>query len=499
LSQRHFNLVRLQAGLIHTTNAIVCDVYQILMPLRLPEGMTEWLDRCQRLEITARASNKPLAKLLGTTVRTLPPEHLGLLYLRLPSTLAKAGSQLVVTKERVRQIQADEERKLKEAVEKELPDLLRSWRAQLASPAVSESDLFDRHEDPALDISLQRDIGRIVLSAIGASHPIYQAAHGQLAGWWCSEPSRLLRIVRQARTIAPCEQSELASYATGCSLPTDFPIKEVFGVQGSRIRFDARVNGWVKESANERDAVFLYLKQRHIVLLDELAGFLHVKPVRRLDAQLSGDSRFEKLRPSGEWTLATPGNGSRENTYRTTLDAVLSVLTDRGPMKLRQLTAEVIKKYPVSASAVSQCLASSFIGRWPDGRIDLAQRGAPRVRQSIPAMPASIKVMSDELTLSLKVGKSLLRGSSVPVHRYITWWLGMTVAPSEATFSLPDRQLLSVHRGLQGSYLSSLRSVASQQGASFGCVLLLTLNRSRGTAIIILTCPGHSHPSQVDA
>jgi hypothetical protein len=227
------------------------------------------------------------------------------------------------------------------------------------------------------------------------------------------------------------------------------------------------------------------LQQSDLALLVGTSG-------RALAGSLRRDNRFVQLRPSGRWSIAEWG--VTESVHRSTLEATIAVLTEHGPLALGRLIKEVKAIYPVSDAAVQQCLNHHLIGRWPDRTIDLVERGAPPITRRKPKKTRDVQVQEGVVHLRRLVDHDLLRGSGVGVPGYLTWALGLMVAPSARTFQVGSLGRISVKYAIQGSTISSLRTFADKLGAQEGCRLVISLSLSDDDAAsIALACDDHHH------
>jgi hypothetical protein len=209
------------------------------------------------------------------------------------------------------------------------------------------------------------------------------------------------------------------------------------------------------------------------------------------------DARFVQLRPAGTWALAEWFRA--ESDYRTTLEAVLSILEDRGPIEYRDLVRTMEGVYPVSLSRISQTMTSALIGRLPDGRVGLVRDGAVLVSEQKPVMPDTVAVSEDQMLLAarLVVDHDLLRGSSVILPRYASWHLGLHHAPASRSFRMVGTSdAVIVRRYLGGSAASSLRIFANSLAVVEGCIIVLMLYLEDDTARLVHGCPQEECPAQ---
>ncbi|TWH01724.1 hypothetical protein L615_001600000160 [Nocardioides sp. J9] len=139
---------------------------------------------------------------------------------------------------------------------------------------------------------------------------------------------------------------------------------------------------------------------------------------------------------------------------------------------------------------MNQCLSSNLIGLNPAGLYDLAERGAVPVEDTEPKQPPTIKTSGDVVGIELVVDREILRGSGIPVNRWLTWHLGLRTAPSTRYFTFPEGHgEVRVTRMTSNAQVSSLRAVAAKFGLVEGCKFALLLNTSTDTASVRHICP----------
>jgi len=212
-----------------------------------------------------------------------------------------------------------------------------------------------------------------------------------------------------------------------------------------------------------------------------------------------GDAPRPPVRPApteGTWVLAEWKSNTTIRRYANAVDAVVEVLEELGPLTLEQLTAETIRRYPVSAWRISQCLSSNQIGRTQDGRYDLAERGAIPIEDSEPRQPDNMAASGSIVAVRLPVTYDVMRGSGIGVNRWLTWRIGLRHAPSERHFELSELEgNIVLRRRTSTSSISSLRSAALALGVVEGCELIVVLRTEDGTADVRHACDDGSCPA----
>lgn len=408
-------------------------------------------------------------------------------------TLDALGRQRGVSRERIRQVEDSACKKLRKLLRFSAAENLERFMALLDRPGASEGELAAPFK-PGNVTEPEIAFLRYTLWAFKARPA---AAFGQVVrDWWTADQSWFAAELRDVAGVAPCDEPELIAALSAHDLGGMDPTI-AFAGKGSPIFHDARVAGWIRRTPRDRDAAWMALRRAAIPMTpSELSSQLALK-THNLDEAMRRDARFTRLRPSGRWSLTDWGLS--ESRYESTLEAVVDVLREQGPQTLAQLTRGVIARYPVSPGAVHQCLSHESVGRWPDGRVDLVDRGAPRREESRPARPAGIihQEGGDSLVMYRRVDGELLRGSGLQLHRYVTWALDMNTAPRSRLFAIGDGPLIEIKKGVHGSTISSLRAFAIELGAREGCQLVLRLNTGTDTATIGLACEDHTHTGPV--
>jgi hypothetical protein len=208
------------------------------------------------------------------------------------------------------------------------------------------------------------------------------------------------------------------------------------------------------------------------------------------------DDRFVQLRPAGIWALAEwhmPGGD-----YRSALEAVIGILNDRGPLHYPDLMLEMRERYPVTRWRIDQCLTSDRVGRMPDGRVGLVADGATLVDEREPGRPDNVAISADGqlIAIKLKADHDLLRGSGLPVPRYVAWRLGLRHSPDSRSFSMEGSdEYVSITKGTSLTQITALRRFAVPLGVTEGCVLALLIRLDTATARLIHGCAPEDCPA----
>ncbi len=126
-------------------------------------------------KVAGVTSKKYLANLVGIIPDLMDPvEYLALWQSCSVALNAEGGGS-------IRRAPVEAERIVRQ-VEAIAPDMLQSWRSSLTGPGVSEDLLFTPYLDTALDLMLQKSIGRVLLFAIGARPAVIKG--NVLRGAW---------------------------------------------------------------------------------------------------------------------------------------------------------------------------------------------------------------------------------------------------------------------------------------------------------------------------
>ncbi|MFC7984625.1 sigma factor-like helix-turn-helix DNA-binding protein [Streptomyces sp. NPDC057336] len=407
-------------------------------------------------------------------------------------SLEEAGARFGVTRERARQIISEGQGKLAFMADSVGP----TWRAVAqqvgAVPAVRREDLAAalRAEDHV--------ILEVLLAEAGLRAPRTWA--GPLRGWWTTDPDELDRRLSRLVDRAPVRGEGLDEEARVVGVPEGVDVAELLGDPRSRVVRDA-AGHWVRRKLRRRDSAYLHLLDAgRPCPAEELVEPMGVTSVAAAREGLRRDDRFVQVRPEGTWALVEWSH-LRVAPYGNAIEAVVAVVTEKGPITQRALFTQVRQVYPVSASRLRQCLLSDQIGRTPDGLINLVARGAQPIEEPEPPRPDSMAVRGDVLGLRIPVDRDVLRGSGVRVHSWLTWRLGLRQTPMRRTFATAGGHApLTVTRAASFAQVSTLRRHAIELGVVEGCVLAVILDLASGTARVRHGCAeGKCQTSLVDS
>ncbi|MBT2207530.1 sigma factor-like helix-turn-helix DNA-binding protein [Actinomadura sp. NEAU-AAG7] len=405
-------------------------------------------------------------------------------------TLEAIGRAHFVTRERARQII----RTASEALVTTAREVEEGWREQidelfLDAPAVPDTALREIFPDP------EGTARYTLLRALGFESPRTWA--GALQGFWTRLPGELDKLFHDLAKNGPYRSAELRFRAVVLGIPDAVPIESVASHEKSPLT-RAEQGVWVRRGARSRDTAYLWLAEEGAPrFLDEIVAALGEEH-RAVRESLRRDDRFRQIRPEGTWALKEwPLNGVGE--YRTTLEVVLAVLAELGPIPKARLITETRRRYPVGYNRVAQCLLSDRVGITANGMWDLVERGATPVEESEPRRPDHVVVdlSGKVLGFRIPVDKDLLRGSSVVIHRWVTWHLGLRQAPMSRTFNLIGTSGdLTVTRNTSAAQVSSLRAHVESMGLAEGCELAVVLRLEEGSARLEHACARETCPTQ---
>ncbi|GAB3996375.1 hypothetical protein GCM10028771_26440 [Nocardioides marmoraquaticus] len=433
------------------------------------------------------SGQSPVMDWLAYTWAELPERSREVLGRRIDGdTLDLIGQELTptLTRERVRQIESRANGALLVAQAHHAPTLRDDLETATVDYPISTAHALD------LMGTAIPTAGSALLVALGYRHPRGWAR--PLRDHWTTDRDTLLRRLRRLVALAPLTDDEMGEAAGALGLPEDPTPRSLLDEVDKLERHEL---GWVRTARRTRDLAFLWLRAegepRPVADIARAAGCAD----QAARENMRRDPAFAQLRPEGTWALTDWRSPGAENRYSSALDVLIETLRDLGPLGQDELRVEVQRRYPVTDWRVTQCLSSHAIGRTPDGRWDLAERGAVPVEDTEPTQPDTIRCVGTVVGVTLPVNHDLLRGSGLGVSRWLTWRLGLRTAPTTREFQLPDDLgTVRVTRSISNSQVSSLRRVAQRLGLVEGCDLTLLLHVDDDTATVRHTCAAHACP-----
>ncbi|WP_052021608.1 sigma factor-like helix-turn-helix DNA-binding protein [Actinokineospora spheciospongiae] len=401
---------------------------------------------------------------------------------RARQTLHAIGRKHGLTGERVRQISRHAEARLIAECDQREPRWRTATRAFLDEAlAVPEADfacLLVREDGLVLD-ALLREAG-----AVRPRFWRYDAT-----GYWTSKTGQLRHAMTELISGAPYQGHELGPRAESLGIPAELPCAVLLGgVDPPLIRTSSGT--WVRRRSKRTDSAYLWmLDEGEERTAEEIAEALGDE-VRAVNAAMRKDDRFQKVPLERTWSLTSWASG-RGTPYGDTLEAMLAVLTEHGPVTQKELFSEVTSRYPVSYARLRQCLLSDRLGVLDDGRFDLVERGAVHFDEPEPRRPSNMVSAADDNVIGvvLKVDADMVAGNGIPVHNWLTWRLGLRSAPMKKSFAFNDGgKPLIVSRNTGGAQLSTLRARVTALGTVPGCLITVAFHLSTSTASINHTC-----------
>lgn len=401
-------------------------------------------------------------------------------------TLDEIGQVYGLTRERIRQIEVQAQNAAKETFNVHR-DELHSVEALMAGQIAVSNERLCRTLPPAPTVAQLE-----LIKSMGLSHP--QTWDGPLRGWWCYEPGELDRRLRALADLAPLSHENMDAAMVELGIEIVEPISSLLTSENSKII--CHELGWIRVHRTSRDLAYLWLEKEGSPRSAAEIAAIAENSERAIRETMRRDEYFAQLRPEGTWALAAWRAPGAENRYKNAEEVLIDVLRDMGPMELADLRAEVRRRYPVTSWRINQCLTNSALGRHPDGKYDLAERGAMPLEESEPRRPDHIKVNGNVIGVSMTADYELMRGSGLHVNRWLTWYLGLRTQPSERVFQmLEPSSSVTIRRASSNAQISSLRSAALAMDLVEGCAVVLLLNTAINIARLHHACRARNCPA----
>ena len=219
---------------------------------------------------------------------------------------------------------------------------------------------------------------------------------------WTLEPGMLSTQMHDLISAAPFTNDDAEAAAEALGIPPAVDWKALLGAPGESL--EQTEFGWIRRSRRPRDLAYLWLRhETEPRSALEIAKAIGSTSVRALRAMMSRESQFVQLRPEGTWALADWHHLDTQIRYSSTLEVVLEVLHDIGPMAIDRLEQETKLRYPVTTWRIRQCLSSNLVGLNEHGLVDLVERGATPIVESEPRRPDHIQVRGNVIGMSIEV------------------------------------------------------------------------------------------------
>lgn len=395
-------------------------------------------------------------------------------------TLDAIGAEFGLTRERIRQIESQGAKLLVRAQEIYKPNLPNQLLEYLGDQSAVPNDVIAA----LLGTTKAPAAVTVLLKQLGIQPPVVRS--GPLIGYWSTEPRALDAQLKALLEHLPLTDEELGQAAQALHIPPSVPWRAILQ---KNYRAELTELGWVRAARVPRDRAYLWLRQqgepRTALEIANVAGASE----HATRETMRRDEAFAQVRPEGTWALTDWRIQGSDRRYSNAVEVLVEVLRDLGPLDYAELRAEVQKRYPVGEWRVAQCLSSNLIGRNAAGLYDLAERGAEPIEDAEPQRPKHIQASGNVVGIEIPVTHDVLRGSGIPVHRWLTWYLGLRTAPSTRYFALESGDdEVSVRRMTSNSQLSSLRMQALSLGVAEGCTLVLLLRLDSNSATLRHAC-----------
>ena len=426
---------------------------------------------------------------LAVTWGDLPKREITVLSRRMQGeTLQGIATDLGLTRERVRQLQKRAADTMMAAAEVHDRELLSRLALTLGSAAAMEigSVLAELPPAPA-------EAQEALVQVLGFRHP--RTWDGELINWWTRMPEELDRRLNAVVALAPLSHDDLLAALTDVGLSYERPVTTLLHSPNSKL--NECPTGWYRPSRAGRDLAFLYLQSQGAPrttaeVAAALGGTISEHAIRET---MRREDAFAQVRPEGTWTLTDWRVPGSDNRYSNAEETVIEVVRELGPISLNTLQREVIRRYPVTSWRVTQCLSNHQIGLTATGLYDLTERGATPIEDTEPRRPETIEAKGHITGVKLNVNHDLLRGSGIPVNRWLTWHLGLRTVPSLKTFRLDSGGEVTIKRASSNAQISSLRTAVQSLDVVEGCKIALILNTENGTAKLHHVCVTNDCPT----
>lgn len=403
-------------------------------------------------------------------------------------TLQDIATDQSLTRERVRQLQKRATNAMVAAAEVHDRHLMSRLALTLGSAAAIEN----RHATAELPPA-PADVQKVMLKVLGFRHP--RTWDGELVEWWTRMPEELDRRLNAVVALAPLSHDDLLAALTDVGLTFELPVTTLLRSPNSKL--NESPTGWYRPSRAGRDLAFLYLQSQGAPrTTSEIAAAVGgTTSEHAIRETMRREDAFAQVRPEGTWTLTDWRVPGSDNRYSSAEETVIEVVRELGPISLNALQREVVRRYPVTSWRITQCLSNHQIGLTATGLYDLTERGATPIEDTEPRRPDTIEAKGHITGVKLNVNHDLLRGSGIPVNRWLTWHLGLRIVPSLKTFRLDSGGDVTIKRASSNAQISSLRTAVQSLDVVEGCKIVLILNTESGTAKIRHVCPEGDCPA----
>lgn len=396
------------------------------------------------------------------------------------STLDEIGEELELTRERIRQLEIMARKELMEAVPGALNKIAQAIEER---PYPTQAFLA-----AVLETRDSKDFS-VILAALG----FYQFRDVQALGsYWHSSDTFQRNFGALASYHSPCLFTELSDAGSILGMG-EYLLKSLLSQSDKVHLIQGRYV--VRKTARIRDLTYLVLLEKGMPMsLEEILPHAKIA-VRALSAQLERDSRFRRDESTRSWGLSAWVVGDPSKIINNVYEAVDQVLSKHGPTKNATLLALAMQLFPRSSARYAQILEDGRYGLDKEGKWDFSANGAI---QKMPAEPKPTQRVAESIQgfakIEVRVDAELLRGSGIPVHRRLTWVLGLPQPTRELSFSnslIPAKPLI-VYRTPGGHHLGALKAHAEAIGLTLGCKMEIAFDKERLRAGIRPSCECHS-------
>ena len=406
--------------------------------------------------------------------------HLGLIYQRRiveGATLASIGSELGISRERVRQIQVKVETRVKEAL-KTSAFLPLHWRAADLHLSLGVAAPLDHsHTRRALDRSLRgtrsysAEVLRPLLLRLAGPYKI-------LDGWFVADEANLRRAIA---IVAMADDNGILRADDAYELLSGWGVRSEF--HGAWLnyfgKFRTEGDCLLVWSGNVVDKCVAILAMRNepanVETLVSAVGEGH--SIRSTRNRLSEDKRLVRVSPN-EWALQAWGM----EEYTTIVGEIVQRIEGSGGQaEIDQIVQEIVSLFPVKESSVRlYTTAPMFVVE--SGRIRVRTLQEPyTVRGTFETCAGAFQTSEDSVSLIVEINAELMRGSGQPIKGPVAAALGVSPGNARAfSFGNHALQVSWPTSSANGPSLGSARLIAGTQSAGIGDRMRLDFNVPNG-------------------
>ena len=428
--------------------------------------------------------------------RAVPDTLRNILSRRNGSTLNSLAVERGVSRERVRQLESTGQRNVRAAVHRCAPAIEQHWRAHLSQSIATETELFEPLLEDGDDVPGMFAMARWAMRAvIPEVHPL-RVMGTDLPGFWTCDPLSGGALQTELRAVAdsgPYTQRALEDAFTAFGVPLPIGRALLQHLPSAPLVFSERVTAWVRRSARIRDTCFIILERAGRPVSARVLGRILDMKERNVAAQLERDERFRRVVALHKWALVTWGDLGQGTRYGSTREAMIDVLTAGGRIARTELMTRVQTLHPVTTWAILNQLEDEVFGHHADGTVSMAYLGGQPYEDDEPELTPDVDAdeASGIVRFQLPVTRDVLRGSGMPVPRYVTWFAGLRRVPRKLSFEADEGREYVLRRTPGLSSVSSLRAATQELGLSTDCQLAVTFKCRQRRIDFAGACPCH--------